>query len=56
MKIFLFCYLILGQIVSLVEVYLIFSVNLGFSPCIISVKYRFILPDDGSHTIRNMSE
>ena len=23
---------------------------------IISVKYSFILPDDGSHTIRNMSE
>ena len=22
----------------------------------ISVKYSFILPDDGSHTIRNMSE
>jgi len=25
-------------------------------PLRISVKYSFILPDDGSHTIRNMSE
>jgi len=25
-------------------------------PLRISVKYNFILPDDGSHTIRNMSE
>ena len=25
-------------------------------PLRISVKYRFILSDDGSHTIRNMSE
>jgi len=25
-------------------------------PIRISVKYSFILPDDGSHTIQNMSE
>ena len=27
-----------------------------FKECTFSVKYSSILPDDGSHTIRNMSE
>ena len=35
---------------------LMFFVCLIGEPLRISVKYSFILPDDGSHTIRNMSE
>ena len=29
---------------------------LGEPPLAISVKHSFVLPDDGSHKIRNMSE